>query len=136
REVQCVWSLLAFAIAMGLHFLVNDYGLNRHHQERYRGYGRWVLAAAVLLGWAVGLLVEVSRAAVVVLFAFLAGGVIMNVMKEEVPETQQSRFWPFAAGAVFYAAFLLMVGTVERSPEQQEMEKKQGHTAVGSGRSP
>ncbi len=67
-----------------------------------------MLAAAVLAGWwAAGLLFEVSEAALAVLFAFLAGGVIMNVLKEELPEERESRFWAFVLGAGLYTAILL-----------------------------
>jgi hypothetical protein len=41
------------------------------------------------------------------LFAFLAGGVVLNVLKEELPDERESRFWPFLAGAGAYAALLL-----------------------------
>lgn len=42
------------------------------------------------------------------LTAFLGGGVILNVLKEEVPGEQQARFWAFALGTVLYAALLLV----------------------------
>ena len=32
----------------------------------------------------------------------------MNVLKEELPEERQSRFWAFAVGAASYAALLLI----------------------------
>jgi hypothetical protein len=34
-------------------------------------------------------------------------GVIMNVLKEELPQERKSRFWAFAVGAGAYAAILL-----------------------------
>jgi hypothetical protein len=37
----------------------------------------------------------------------LAGGVIMNVLKEELPEEHESRFWAFALGAALYSVILL-----------------------------
>lgn len=39
--------------------------------------------------------------------AFLSGGVILNVLKEELPEERASRFWAFALGGVAYAVILL-----------------------------
>lgn len=107
REVMTLGALAFFAVAMALHFVVTDYGLNEDHKARYRHVGRWLLAAAVLLGFLVGLATEISEAAVAVLTAFLAGGVILNVLKEEVPSEQRSRFWAFAAGMAGYAALLL-----------------------------
>lgn len=101
-------SLAFFAVAMALHFLVTDYGLNEDHQHRYRAVGRWLLVLALGAGVALGAAAELSRAAVAVLVAFLAGGVILNVLKEEVPNERQSRFWAFAAGTAVYAGLLLL----------------------------
>jgi hypothetical protein len=41
--------------------------------------------------------------------AFRAGGIILNVMKEEVPQERQSRFLPLALGAFGHAGLLLAV---------------------------
>ena len=54
REQPGTVSLSFFFIAMGVDFLVNDYGLRRHHQERYNRIGArcwpgaswWVMASA------------------------------------------------------------------------------------------
>jgi hypothetical protein len=107
REEPGLGSLALFAFAMGVHFVVNDFGLREDHKGVYDRAGRWVLAAAIFAGWAVGILSEVSEAAIAVLFAFLAGGVVMNVLKEELPEERESRFWAFALGAALYAVILL-----------------------------
>lgn len=88
------------------HFLVTDYGLNEDHKKPYRRIGRWMLAAAVMIGLGIGYATEFSEAAITVLSAFLAGGVILNVLKEDVPSERQSRFWAFAAGMAGYAAVL------------------------------
>lgn len=107
REQPGIQSLLFFFFAMALHFVVNDYGLREHHKAAYDQVGRWILAAAVIAGWVIGSRTEISSAAIALLFAFLAGGVILNVLKEELPEERQSRFWAFALGAGIYAALLL-----------------------------
>lgn len=107
REQDHLRGLLTYAFAMGLHFLVNDYGLRKDHRATYRRKGRWVLAAGIVLGWGLGLVTDISEIATGVLFALLAGGVILNVLKEEVPEERQSRFLPFVLGAGGYAAVLL-----------------------------
>ncbi|WP_049923445.1 hypothetical protein [Halopiger djelfimassiliensis] len=102
-------SLTFFFVAMALHFLVNDVGLSEHHGRTYRGYGRWVLAAAVFVGVAVGYATPVSEFTLALLFAFLAGGVVLNVIKEELPSERQSRFWAFVVGAGGYSLLLLTV---------------------------
>lgn len=101
--------LILFFVAMALHFLVNDYGLRLHHKSNYRRVGRWILAAAVLGGWVVGLNFQVSELVLLIPLSFLAGGIVLNVLKEELPEERQSRFTAFALGAGFYAALLMVV---------------------------
>lgn len=107
RDEQGGMALLWFVVAIGLHFVVNDFGLWEHHKQRYRTRGRWMLAGAVLVGWLVGMLTEVHETVVVALFAFIAGGIVLNVLKEELPEERQSRFPPFVLGAALYAALLV-----------------------------
>ena len=109
REVMTPASLAFFTVAMALHFVVTDYGLNEDHKGPYRRIGRWVLAVAVLAGWALGAATEVSDVGIAALTAFLGGGVVLNVLKEEVPSERRSRFWAFALGAAGYAALLLTV---------------------------
>lgn len=106
-EEQELQSMFLFFIAMALHFVVNDYGLREHHKRDYDHIGRWILVAAVLLGWTLGLITEISELAIGVMIAFLAGGIILNVLKEELPEERASRFSAFALGATVYAVILL-----------------------------
>ncbi|MGE0040765.1 MAG: hypothetical protein AB7H88_06180 [Vicinamibacterales bacterium] len=108
REDMSATGLASYFVAMALHFLVNDFALREDHQDTYRRV-RWLLAAAIVAGWLVGLAVALSAPVVDLLFAFLAGGVLLNVLKEELPEERQSRFWPFAAGAIAYALVLLAI---------------------------
>lgn len=110
REISGLRSLLLFSAAMATHFLVNDFGLRRDHKQRYDRIGRWLLAGAVIGGWAIGWATRIHQAAIAALFGFLAGGVLLNVLKEELPEEQQSNFWAFVIGAIGYTALLLLVG--------------------------
>lgn len=100
-------ALVLFALAMGLHFLVNDFGMLQQYAGVYERIGRWLLSAAVLGGWLLGYLTEVPALALAALTAFLAGGVILNVMKEELPEERRSRFSAFLLGAAGYGLLLL-----------------------------
>ena len=108
REQADLSGLVVYAIALGLHFIVNDQALRQHHGRLYDREGRWILAASPLLGWAIGLLVPVSQLAVAGLFAFLAGGIVLNVLKEELPDDRESRFWALGLGSIGFAALLLL----------------------------
>ena len=107
REQPGIISLLLFSFAMALHFVVNDSGLREHHKQIYDRIGRWILAAAIIVGWVLGSATEIGLAAIAILFAFLAGGIVLNVLKEELPEERDSNFWAFALGAGIYTAVLL-----------------------------
>lgn len=107
REEGGPEELFLFSLAMALHFVVNDHGLREQHKSAYHRVGRWAISAAILLGWALGLLVEVPEFAIAAVTAFLAGGIVLNVLKEELPEERESRFWAFALGAALYATILL-----------------------------
>ena len=88
---------------------VNDYGLRADFAERYERHGRWVFVAALFGGFALGATTDVSERTLALLLAFLAGGVVLNVLKEELPEERESRFSAFVLGAAGYAALLLAV---------------------------
>lgn len=100
-------AMFLFWLAMLLHFVVNDYALRDHHSGDYRRIGRWALALAVMAGWVLGEALEISESAVMVLLAFIGGGVVLNVLKEELPEERDSSFAFFAAGATAYTLVLL-----------------------------
>ena len=107
REETGVVALALYGAAMGLHFIVNDFGLRERFGRAYHQRGRWLLVLAILAGWAAGVAVDVGDAAVAALLAVLAGSVVLNVLKEELPENRESRFSAFIAGAAFYAVVLL-----------------------------
>jgi hypothetical protein len=98
---------LLFTIAMGLHFVLTDRGLEEHYGGRFRRSARALLAVALLVGWSVAALFAPSNVLVVgLLTAFLAGSILLNVFKEELPSNRQSSFWWFTVGLVSYALLL------------------------------
>lgn len=98
-----------YFVAMGLHFITNDKALRTSHKEEYDKFGRWLLTAAIVIGWIAGIFTEVADVVVSFLVALLAGGVILNVMKEELPEERESSFLYFAIGMVAYSILLLSI---------------------------
>ncbi|ELY51185.1 hypothetical protein [Natronolimnohabitans innermongolicus] len=100
-------STALFAVAMAFHLLGNDEAMSQHHRESYQRLGRWVLAAAVFVGAAVGVVYALSDVAFTALLGLLTGGVVFNAIKDELPRTEKSRFWAFAAGSGVYAVVLL-----------------------------
>jgi hypothetical protein len=105
--------LLLFFVAMGLHFIVDDYGLLYHHEEKYLHTGRWLISGAVFSGGIAAMFFEVSEQVLYGGIAFISGGIIMNVLKEELPENRKSRYWAFLLGAGLYSTLLFYLNEAE-----------------------
>jgi erythromycin esterase-like protein len=103
-------STTLFAVAIAFHFLAVDHELREHHGEDYQRIGRYLMAGAALLGWGLGLLGEVPRAALALLVAFVSGAVIMNSAVMELPAEKEGRVWPFVGGGILYGLILLPLG--------------------------
>ncbi len=108
REEESATSLALFAFALGLHFIINDQALREHHGQLYHARGRWLLAAAPVGGWIAGISTRINQVWLSILFAILAGSIVLNVLKEELPEDRESRFSAFLLGAALYAALMLL----------------------------
>ena len=106
EELAETSALVLYTFALGLHFVINDSSLRNHHKHVYDRVGRWLVAAGILVGWALGLGVELSEQTLSLVLAFLAGGVILNVFKEELPGEHRARLGPFVLAAAAYAALL------------------------------
>lgn len=99
-----------FTVAMGLHFLLTDRGLEEHYPARFGASARLLLAAALGAGWLVAALLAPTNALVVsLLTAFLGGSILLNVFKEELPSNRQSSFGWFTVGLTGYAVLLAVV---------------------------
>lgn len=107
NQERSLTALALFLVAMALKFIVNDHALHAQHADRYDGVGRWLLAGAVFLGFGIRWLHRFPDAVPVILQATLAGAVLLNVLKEELPAARESRYWAFAVGASAYAVLLL-----------------------------
>ena len=100
--------LLPYAVAMSLHFMLVGFGLRELHEALYDRIGRYALAAFCLTGWFAGVMVELPKPLVILLFGFVSGGVISVTGIVELPKGSEGRFVPFVAGAIGYAAFLIL----------------------------
>ena len=106
------WDLknyVLFILALGFHFMVNDFGFVQHYRNTYIQVGRWILALAPIAGWLIGNWLEISEIHEGLVLAFIAGGTILNVLKEELPEERKSNYWAFMLGVWLYSLLLLLI---------------------------
>lgn len=109
REEISFLQMLLYAVAMSFHLIVTDHSLESHFSHNYRKRGRWLLVSALIAGWATSIFTSIPHIYVGIIFAFIAGGVIMNVMKEELPRERESDLLSFLAGVLFYSVVLILV---------------------------
>ena len=106
---ETIVPIALYSFAMGLHLFSIDHSLRREHGAAYARMGKNILAAAALLGWVVGILIELPISTVVPLLGFVSGAVIMNSMIMELPTEKEGKFFPFLLGGILYAWLLLMI---------------------------
>lgn len=102
------FGLLFYFLALGVHFITNDWSMRRDHKEAYDKYGRILLSLSTLVGWSIGMFTEISALGISIMQAFIAGGMILNIMKEELPAEQESSITSFLAGIIGYTVLLLL----------------------------
>ena len=102
-------TLGLFFVAMLVKFVITDRSLHRVHQQAYDELGRWLLAAAVVAGWGLGFLGSLGAVTPVMIQAFIAGGVLLNVFQEDLPAENQGRLGAFTAGALIFGALLVLI---------------------------
>lgn len=69
-----------------MHFFIIDDGLREYHQSLYDKQGRWFLVGAIILGAVIGQVVDLDEVEIAIVWSFLAGSIIFNVLKHELPE--------------------------------------------------
>ncbi|TVP83340.1 MAG: hypothetical protein EA344_09540 [Alkalicoccus sp.] len=102
-------DLFLYFAALSVHFISNDHALRLHHEKEYDNFGRYVLAGAIFLGWGTAFFVKISEVWLALLFSILAGTMVLNILKEELPAERESSFWAFAAGVILYTALLFFL---------------------------
>lgn len=103
---------VVFAVSLGLHLLSSDTGLQEKYKSRYIGSGRYLLIVAVICGYAQSLLRRPHELVIDSLTAILAGFMLYNVFRTELPELRHARYRPLLAGigSFFFLHILLTVG--------------------------
>ena len=101
---------LIFAIAMAAHFIGLDHLFHQRYAELYDSGVRYLLTAALLAGWLLGFLIELSGVLYAASFAFLAGGIMIVATIFELPRiSSPKRYWSFCGGAVAFTLVILVL---------------------------
>ncbi|WNF38269.1 hypothetical protein RJD24_07535 [Bacillaceae bacterium IKA-2] len=96
-----------YGLAVGLHFVAVAHDLWREFGAIYNKVGRYVLTLGIILGWLLGVAFKLSALTESVIFAFIAGAMILNVLKYELPPDSEAHFGMFAFGVVSYTSITM-----------------------------
>lgn len=105
-----IQPLLLFTIAMGMHYFVKDHNASMENADLYNHKARWGLIAALFGGYIVGYISRIPDSIVAIAISFLAGGVLLNVLRYELPKREQVGYVFFVSGSLLYTAILLGIG--------------------------
>ena len=100
-------TALFYLLAIGVHFLTNDWVLRHHFKILYDTYGLKLLVLAVLSGFIIGTIIHVPHLFIGLLEAFVAGGLTLNAIKDELPACSGKGLTSFMLGLSFYSVLLL-----------------------------
>jgi hypothetical protein len=101
-------TYLLSAVILGLHLMGIDHHIAHRHAIAFSAVLRWVFAACCLAGWAIGAFTERLEYAVMLSNTFVAGGIIVIAIREELRD-QHSTLLPFFAAVVLAAAGIITV---------------------------
>ena len=101
-----------FTIAISAHVLLADRTMAARHPTIFRTRTRWFGTAALILGLLhAALLHPVADLHLAIATAFLGGGLLMAVFREELPTVNRTRLGWFVAGTLSMTSLLLLAVT-------------------------
>ncbi len=106
-------ALALYCGALALHFLITDEGMRSDYGLRFERFGRWLMAGSILTGALAAWLAPLSIGYLTTIVGLVAGGVVINSIKEEFPREGEGRFTYFALGALGYGALILWAAWLE-----------------------
>lgn len=109
RTVTSLTATVLFTMAMALHFILTDQKFCRFYPIKFNHLGRFLLISALLIGWICSVIFDPANVLIVAfMVAFLAGSVLLNVFREELPAVRVASYFWFASGAAIVAIVLLL----------------------------
>jgi hypothetical protein len=109
RPGQGLINITLVAIALMLHFVVINSRAHEAYGELFDRYIRWPAAGSLILGWILGITVNLPEALTVTVFSLIGGMITYIALKSELPQTEHRAPFHFLAGALIYALVVLAI---------------------------
>ena len=100
---------LLYTVAISAHVLLADRVLDQNHKQAFRHRFRWLGSSALVLGTIhAAIFHPISDLTLAVATAFIGGGLLISVFREELPNPNQSRLSWFFLGLITMITLLLL----------------------------
>jgi|688.fasta_scaffold09906_11 hypothetical protein len=116
-EIQ---PIALFTVAMGMHYFVRDHNASLENNGIYYHQARWILTGALFAGYLTGYFIAIPLAVIAIAVSFISGGVLLNVLRYELPKREQVGYFFFMFGALFYTFLILSIGQKEMDSSEHK----------------
>lgn len=104
-----VKNMFFYYAAMQAHYIIDDMALHEHFGKKYDKFGRIPLILGTITGWSFGFFMDVSPGVVAGVASGIAGGTIINCLKEELPADTKGSIPLFLLGTISYSLVVIFV---------------------------
>lgn len=105
-----IQPLALYTFALGMHYFIRDHSAGNENIGLYEKQARWCLVVALFLGFIIGTLAKIPDSIIAIVISFLAGGILLNALRYELPKREQLGYCFFVLGSLFYTALVLSIG--------------------------
>ncbi len=92
-----------------LHFIIINIRVHERFGELFEKYMRWPAAGGLVIGWILGVTIDLPDAVIVTVFSLIGGMITYIALKSELPQTGHKAPFHFLAGALIYALVVLAI---------------------------
>lgn len=110
------FNITLITIALTMHFFVVNVSAKEKNGELFDRYIRWPATIGLLLGWALGILVDLPEIITVTVFSLIGGMITYIALKSELPQTRHKAPYHFFSGALIYALIVLAIPFFGHAP--------------------
>ncbi|MCA0901501.1 hypothetical protein [Microbulbifer agarilyticus] len=109
---ESLLGYFALTCAIGMHFIGINYHLWKRYPCRYSRLFRWFFSCSLIIGWVGAGFAEQVGGFVKLSSMFVAGGIIITAIREEIPSQGESNIFYFLTSVAVTTAFILFAEVV------------------------
>lgn len=115
KTVELNQPTILITIAFLAHFFGTDIDLTERYENAFAGRGCYILSLATIAGMVVAIFSPVSDTIYIAGFSFLAGGILINTLRTELPQPQRVKNVFLLLGTVVYTGLILLIYYISRN---------------------